>query len=419
MSTRRFISIDAEAPPGFEHVAAPGRRELRAGVAAIWAPEPAALISSLGSLRERVRGVVIHAGASSERERLGPSLWSFGLGDMPRTAVRELAGSWLDLCEVQAEQHGELQRTTILLEREQTDRQRLAEKVNQETTSLRDALLARTKWTAEATGALVHFVTEELVALSRTELPAALVEFLTREPMALANARMFFARGGSWHLEVERWAGAAAQPGPATAELPEPGSTRGVTKLGAQALLVPIAAGDREALVVITRPRGFDEAEVSLLGLVSLEIDALYRRRRLNAALSKAVAERDAMIEELSTPIIRVWRDTVCLPIIGSVDEERATRMASSLLDAVAAEQLRYVILDFTGLSHIDTQTVAHFTGLARAIRLLGARCMLSGVSASIARTLVGLGVDIGDMPSLPSVAAALARRMDELVVSN
>ena len=418
MSTarRRLISVDADAPLGFEHVAKPGRRELRGGLVAIWTREPKALLEAIGELRERMRGILIHPGALGARERLGPSFWSFGVGGLPRGDLVELAHGWLDLCEVQVGEQTELQRAKLLLEREQHDRQRLAEKVNQETTSLREALLARTKWTADATSALVHFMTEELVALALPEFPAAMVEFLTSEPLVLTHVRMLFERDGTWERVAEHWAaGHAREHTPLDGlELPTAGMATGIVQINRQTLLVPVVA-DRPAIIVISRPRGFDEAEVSFLGLVSLEFDAIYRRRQLNAALSRAIADKDALITELSTPIIRVWEDTVCLPIIGMVDEERAERMAAALLDAIAAEQLRYVILDFTGLSSIDTQTVLHFTSLARAIGLLGARCMLSGVSATIARTLVGLGIEMGDVPSLPSVAAALDLRMREL----
>ena len=61
----------------------------------------------------------------------------------------------------------------------------------------------------------------------------------------------------------------------------------------------------------------------------------------------------------------------------------------------------------------MDTQTVHHFTGLARAIGLLGASCVLTGISPAVARTLVDLGVELMDIETMPSVQAALASRLD------
>ena len=83
--------------------------------------------------------------------------------------------------------------------------------------------------------------------------------------------------------------------------------------------------------------------------------------------------------------------------------------MTGALLDAVTSHGLRHVIVDFTGIATMDTQTVRHFTNLARAIGLLGASCAFTGISAPVAQVLVSIGVDLGEITALPSVKAALA----------
>ncbi|MEZ5480587.1 MAG: STAS domain-containing protein, partial [Thiolinea sp.] len=136
--------------------------------------------------------------------------------------------------------------------------------------------------------------------------------------------------------------------------------------------------------------------EASFLLLFSLQIAATYRARALHGALALAIADKDDLIAELSTPVIHVWNDTVCVPVIGSIEAERATQMTGALLDAVTSHGLRHVIVDFTGIATMDTQTVRHFTNLARAIGLLGASCAFTGISAPVAQVLVSIGVDLG-----------------------
>ena len=157
----------------------------------------------------------------------------------------------------------------------------------------------------------------------------------------------------------------------------------------------------------------------SFLSLFAIQIASTYRARALLEALARASADKDDLIAELSTPIIQVWRDTVCVPVIGSIEAERAAQMTSALLDAVTGRGLRHVIVDFTGSSTMDTQTVRHFTNLARAIGLLGASCVFTGISPPVAQVLVSLGVDLPEIDALPSVQAAIAALFGEIASSD
>jgi anti-anti-sigma regulatory factor len=54
------------------------------------------------------------------------------------------------------------------------------------------------------------------------------------------------------------------------------------------------------------------------------------------------------------------------------------------------------MIIDITGVPIVDTQVANALIQATQAVRLLGARVMLSGVRPEVAQTLVGLGVDFG-----------------------
>ncbi|NJO06513.1 MAG: STAS domain-containing protein, partial [Chloroflexaceae bacterium] len=66
------------------------------------------------------------------------------------------------------------------------------------------------------------------------------------------------------------------------------------------------------------------------------------------------------------------------------------------LLDGVALHRAHTVILDITGVQVVDTQVANSFIQAARAVQLLGAQVMLTGIQPQIAQTLVHLGVDLG-----------------------
>jgi rsbT co-antagonist protein RsbR len=122
--------------------------------------------------------------------------------------------------------------------------------------------------------------------------------------------------------------------------------------------------------------------------------DAVRLQRELEEKLALIERQRVAM-RELATPIIEVWEGVLCLPVVGVVDTVRSTEMTDSLLEAVVAKSIDCTIVDITGIDVMDTRTADHFLRMSRAVRLLGARCMLSGVGPTIAQTMVHMGVEM------------------------
>jgi anti-anti-sigma factor len=127
-------------------------------------------------------------------------------------------------------------------------------------------------------------------------------------------------------------------------------------------------------------------------------------------------AQRNAL-RELSTPLIPITDEVVIMPLIGTIDSQRAQQVMEALLEGVAQHQADLVILDITGVSVVDTQVAQSFIQAAHAVRLLGAQVMLTGIQPQIAQTLVHLGVDLSGIQTQGSlqagIAAALTKRQD------
>ena len=142
-----------------------------------------------------------------------------------------------------------------------------------------------------------------------------------------------------------------------------------------------------------------DEAgQVELMAAVSLNVT---EQRAGEQALRDRLAEIEAQqrtIRELSTPIIEVWDRVLTLPILGMVDAGRAAEIMENLLLAVTAKRARFAILDLTGVKEIDAATAGHLLGMVRAIRLLGAEGVITGIHPSIAQTIVNLGVELPNL---------------------
>lgn len=123
----------------------------------------------------------------------------------------------------------------------------------------------------------------------------------------------------------------------------------------------------------------------------------------------RTIEQQRLAIRELSTPIIEVWSGVLCLPIVGVMDTTRSTEMTETLLNTIATSRARCVIVDITGIEVMDTATADHFLRMARAIRLLGAECMLTGIKPNIAQTIVQMGVDLTGVVTRRTLRDALS----------
>jgi len=140
--------------------------------------------------------------------------------------------------------------------------------------------------------------------------------------------------------------------------------------------------------------------------------------RELEAKL-ETIERQQAAIRELSTPIIEVWAGVLCLPVVGIVDSQRSAEMTETLLEMIVAKQARTAIVDITGIDVMDTKTADHFIKMAKAVRLLGADCTLSGINPGIAQTLTHIGVDLTGVRTMRNLRDALQMFLREQAASS
>lgn len=145
------------------------------------------------------------------------------------------------------------------------------------------------------------------------------------------------------------------------------------------------------------------------------------------AALAEAKAEVDEKLRtierqqvailELQVPVIDVWPGILLLPLVGLIDSQRASDVTEQLLMRIAGGgQAEWVILDLTGVGGVDAPTAQHLLRLSQAVRMLGVRCILTGIGGDLARVLVTAGTALDDMLSLRSLRDGLAYCMNRSV---
>lgn len=145
---------------------------------------------------------------------------------------------------------------------------------------------------------------------------------------------------------------------------------------------------------------------VGIASNITEQKQAIAEQQRLQESMIQLQA---ATLAELSTPLIPISDRVMVLPLIGALDTQRTQQVLTTLLEGVAERQAQVVIVDITGIRVVDTQVANTLIQAARAVRLLGARVMLTGIRPEVAHTLISLGVDLSDLDTAGTLQSGIA----------
>jgi rsbT co-antagonist protein RsbR len=109
----------------------------------------------------------------------------------------------------------------------------------------------------------------------------------------------------------------------------------------------------------------------------------------------RTVSLQKIALQELSAPLIPVFDGITVMPLVGTIDTERAKQIMENLLKGAVKHRSEVVLIDITGVPVVDTMVAHHIIQAADAVRLIGAKCMLVGIRPEIAQTIVNLGIDL------------------------
>ena len=150
------------------------------------------------------------------------------------------------------------------------------------------------------------------------------------------------------------------------------------------------------------------------VGAMSISTDVT-ERERSRQALTQRLAEIEAQhqaIRTMAAPIIEVWQGVLVVPVVGQLDTDRAALLIDRLLTTVSERAASYAIIDLTAVEVVDTATAQYVVRMVAALRLLGTQALISGIRATVAQALVGLGVDLNQVTTVATLHAALRRCM-------
>ncbi len=148
---------------------------------------------------------------------------------------------------------------------------------------------------------------------------------------------------------------------------------------------------------------------INYVGYIYQDVTAKMEQVDLITQAREKIAAQQALIQELSIPVVEVWQGILLAPLVGALDARRASNVTEQLLAAIVSFSAEVVILDVTGVPLIDTAVAAYLVNAARAVRLLGSDIILTGVRSEIAQAVVQLGIDLSQFVTRANLQAGLA----------
>jgi rsbT co-antagonist protein RsbR len=186
---------------------------------------------------------------------------------------------------------------------------------------------------------------------------------------------------------------------------------QGKTSFECEAMTRALDGVNNRVLVNILIPAGYEGTwERAFVAILDITARVRAKEAELLARAQEETirAQRDAL-GSLSTPVIPISDEIIVMPLVGVLDSRRMAQVTETLLDEVGRRRATIAIVDITGVPGVDSAVAGALIRLAQAVKLLGAKVMLTGIRAEVAQVLVELGVSLGDILTHGTLQAGIA----------
>ncbi|SDO47679.1 STAS domain-containing protein [Alkalicoccus daliensis] len=110
----------------------------------------------------------------------------------------------------------------------------------------------------------------------------------------------------------------------------------------------------------------------------------------------------------LSAPVVPVKKDISVLPIVGSLNEERADHIIENVIPEVVKNNVTILIIDFSAILQFDSYVASRVLEIAKTLHLLGIHTVTTGIRPDMARAIINLESTVDDIETYRDVKEAL-----------
>jgi rsbT co-antagonist protein RsbR len=151
----------------------------------------------------------------------------------------------------------------------------------------------------------------------------------------------------------------------------------------------------------------FYDEKGNVMGTLGITRDVT-RLKTLELEKAKKIESQKEELEVLSTPVIDIWEGILTVPVLGVLDSERASRVAEALLTRIVENRTIAAIIDISGISAVDSAVADLLIRTAKAVSLVGAEPILTGVGVEVAQTISDLGIEMGGLKTMATLRDGL-----------
>ncbi|WP_284641944.1 ATP-binding protein [Paenibacillus silviterrae] len=103
------------------------------------------------------------------------------------------------------------------------------------------------------------------------------------------------------------------------------------------------------------------------------------------------------IIDELTVPLIPILSQVAVLPLIGTLDEERLTKIEDRVFAEVEYKSIQKIVIDLSGALIFEPEAIGHLVRIHDGLTLLGCTVILTGIKASLTKLMLNCKVEIGN----------------------
>lgn len=141
--------------------------------------------------------------------------------------------------------------------------------------------------------------------------------------------------------------------------------------------------------------------------------------RMLDVSLNETVFAFERLSEQLkqqmqreltalSAPIVPIRDEVVVLPLIGYIDEERAAYIMETAVPKIAAMNVDYVIVDFSGVLTINRYVAESLHQIGNMLLIMGIKVVSSGMRPELVQVAINSNINMSSTHSFSTVKQAL-----------
>ncbi|MBM7692808.1 rsbT co-antagonist protein RsbR [Peribacillus deserti] len=151
-----------------------------------------------------------------------------------------------------------------------------------------------------------------------------------------------------------------------------------------------------ELVTIITRVNYFLDLSIN---------ETVFAFERYTDQLIKRVQEE---VNYLSAPVVPIQDGIAILPLIGSIDIDRAALILEKVVPKVTRLKVNCLILDFSGILTIDAAIAKHIFDIHNVLRLIGVETIATGIRPDLAQLVVSGGINLTAITSFATVRQAI-----------